>query len=373
MDPDRGTGGPSRKVVEMRFPLSLQALSMAAILAIGATATMAQQQPFGQSPPGAAPKAAAKGGKAATPAAPDQTAAARPVAENPLRARVEQLEEQLVDLQVTIGTLESLARTTGTAASSSTYRGPSPASSGGGDSGAVASRVDGLEIQLRALVGQVEQLSDQIRALNGRRTAAPDPSEARTASAVPPAPRPLPPIGSAPPEPRATPGFGSTTVRPGGNSSGNDGIGQILSEEPSRAQPAAIPQGEAGNPKQLYETAYGYLLQQNYGAAETAFEDFLVRHPSDSLAGNAQYWLGESHFVRGQYKQAAGAFLKGYQAYARSAKAPDSLLKLAMSLDRLGQRDAACTSYGELNTRFPNAPQNVKARADSERRRIGCP
>ena len=90
------------------------------------------------------------------------------------------------------------------------------------------------------------------------------------------------------------------------------------------------------NPKQLYETAYGYLLQRDYGAAEAAFDEFLRRHPNDPLAGNAQYWLGESLYVRGQYRAAAGAFLKGYQTYARSAKAPESLLKLAMSLQRLG-------------------------------------
>ena len=82
---------------------------------------------------------------------------------------------------------------------------------------------------------------------------------------------------------------------------------------------------------------------------------------------------GESHFVRGQYKAAAGAFLKGYQTYAQSAKAPDSLLKLAMSLDRLGQKDAACSSYAELSTKFPNAPASIKSRATSERLRVGCP
>ena len=136
---------------------------------------------------------------------------------------------------------------------------------------------------------------------------------------------------------------------------------------------ALPPAGDGSNPKQLYETAYGYLLQRDYGAAEAAFDDFLKRHPSDSLSGNAQYWLGESHFVRGQYKAAASAFLKGYQTYGQSQKAPDSLLKLAMSLDRLGQRDAACSSYAELNTKFPNAPQSVKARAQSERQRVGCP
>ena len=94
--------------------------------------------------------------------------------------------------------------------------------------------------------------------------------------------------------------------------------------------------------------------------------------PEDPLAGNAQYWLGEALYVRGQYRAAAGAFLKGYQTYAGARKAPESLLKLAMSLQRLGQKDAACSSFGELSTRFPNAPENVKTRAKSERQRIGC-
>ena len=339
----------------MRFEMSCRALAGAAImLAMAGAPVVAQQQP-----------PAAKTTPKSTKSAPAEKPAAAPSAhENPLRTRIEQLEEQLVDLQVTIGTLESLARTTGGSAAA---RGPAPMmSSGGGDGGAVASRVDGLEIQLRALVGQVEQLTDQVRTMNSRRSAAPDGESRIAASPM----RPAAPVQVAP-EPRNVPsaGFGSTTVTPGGG----DPIGGLLSEERARPAPESLPGGDGGSPKQLYETAYGYLLQQNYGAAETAFEDFLGRHPNDSLAGNAQYWLGESHYVRGQYKQAAGAFLKGYQTYGRSAKAPDSLMKLAMSLERLGQKDAACTSYGELNTRFPNAPQNIKTRVDGERRRIGCP
>ncbi|MEO0673196.1 MAG: tetratricopeptide repeat protein, partial [Pseudomonadota bacterium] len=69
---------------------------------------------------------------------------------------------------------------------------------------------------------------------------------------------------------------------------------------------------------------------------------------------------------------AASAFLKGYQTYDRSPKAPDSLLKLAMSLDRLGQKDAACSSFGELSQKFPQAPGHIRSRATSERRRLGC-
>jgi len=113
-------------------------------------------------------------------------------------------------------------------------------------------------------------------------------------------------------------------------------------------------------------------IQRDYSAAETAFDDFLRQYPNHPLAGNAIYWMGESLFVRGQYRAAANSFLKGYQTYGKSEKAPESLLKLAMSLQRLGQKDAACSSFNELNTKFPNAPARVKSAAQSERQRGGC-
>jgi tol-pal system protein YbgF len=285
-----------------------------------------------------------------------------------LRQRVEQLEEQLVDLQVVIGTLESLAKSAGGTTPSPSFR-----SAPGTYSSSEAGRIDGLETQVRALTAQVEQMAEQVRGLDGRRF---------PQSAAPPfGSRDL--IGDASrvrPEAGATtqsgaselPGFGSTTVRPGEG----DPIGHMLSEDAqlgvNRQAALGLPLDQGGNPKQVYETAYGYLLQQNYGAAESGFDEFLKLYPNDPLAGNAQYWLGETYFVRGQYKAAASAFLKGYQSYAKSAKAPESLLKLAMSLDRLGQRDAACSSYTELEARFPTPPAHVKTRAQSERQRLGC-
>ena len=318
------------------------------------------------------PETTKAGGKAGAkaPSAAGASAGTAVAAEGGLKGRVESLEEQLVDMQVVVGTLESLAKSGG-GASAQAFR---ASSSGGADQG----RVDALETQVRSLSSQVQQLSDQVRNMGGvpRRSELPSANSSVQAA--------------------ASPAFGSTTVTPGG-----DAIGGLIDGAPSPAgsplppvssqapvssqtgalgatqQPvatAALPAaGDASDPKQLYETAYGYLLQRDYGAAEVAFDEFLKKFPGDSLSGNAQYWLGESHFVRGQYKAAAGAFLKGYQTYAQNAKAPDSLLKLAMSLDRLGQKDAACSSFSELNSKFPNAPQNVKARAQSERQRVGCP
>jgi tol-pal system protein YbgF len=290
-----------------------------------------------------------------------------------LQARVQSLEEQLVDMQVIVGTLESLAKNGGATAA------PFPASTAGGDGD--AARIEGLETQIRALTAQVQQLSDQVRNMGGtpRRSEVPAAADTTLAAAQGEYPQAEP----APAAPAA--GFGSTTV-----ASADDAIGGLLDNQgaphPAAATPGATAQSPSpvataalapasetsNNPKQLYETAYGFLLQRDSGAAETAFNEFLTKFPRDSLSGNAQYWLGETHFVRGQYKAAAGAFLKGYQTYAQSTKAPDSLLKLAMSLDRLGQKDAACSSFAELASKFPTAPQSVKARAQSERQRVGC-
>ena len=304
-----------------------------------------------------------------------------------LKQRVEQLEEQLVDMQVVVGTLESLARGGGAASASPAAQGEAPSYGGGG---ADSVRLDGLETQVRALAAQIEQLTEQVRAL--WRTAAPRRMPARS------------PPGRA--RQRST--RRARRRRPlrldNGDGGTGDAIGGLIENDAPDAAPArttaaelapahrygqpaparlrllapqrrlpaahaaAVPPSnpaDAGNPKQLYETAYGYLMQRDYGAAQSAFEDFLTRYPSDSLAGNAQYWLGEAHFVRGEYKAAAGAFLKGYQNYAGNARAADSLLKLAMSLDRLGQKDAACSSYSELIDAVPRCARRTSKSAPS--------
>ena len=126
----------------------------------------------------------------------------------------------------------------------------------------------------------------------------------------------------------------------------------------------------ASSPKELYETAYGYLLQQDYPSAEAAFDEFLRRHPNDRLAADAQYWLGETLYVQRRYKPAGQAFLKVIEKHQASNKVPNSILKLAQTLDQLGQKD--CALFEELETRHPNAPADVKSKARALRQKVGC-
>ncbi len=281
---------------------------------------------------------------------PAETGGAASSTEAGLRQRVEQLEEQLVDLQVVVGTVESLARTGGPSTASTAFRAGQPV--GGGGTGADAGRIAALETQVQALTSQLEQMAEQLRQLQSG------------------APR-----GPSGPAPRAggpaTPGgFGTTTVTPG-----SDPIASIINQDRGPApQRAAAAQTMDASPagRQQYEQAYSLLLQQNYPAAETGFSEFLQRFPQDEMAPNAQFWLGETFFVRSQWDAAAAAFLKVAQAHPKSDKAPDSLAKFAMSMERKGNRPAACRALQELKVRYPNPPAHVRTWEAAERKRAGC-
>lgn len=127
-----------------------------------------------------------------------------------------------------------------------------------------------------------------------------------------------------------------------------------------------------GTSAERYAFAVGLLRQGDYEQAEKAFNEFMVEHPSDDLTDNARYWLAESYYVRGLYVQAAEFFMKGYQANALAAKAPDMLLKLGMSLAKLDKNKDACASFAKLLGDFPKASRRILEKVVFESKNIGC-
>lgn len=125
-------------------------------------------------------------------------------------------------------------------------------------------------------------------------------------------------------------------------------------------------------PQQQYEYATGLLQRGAYPEAEIALKSFVGEHPKDPLAGNAQYWLGETYYVRSDFKNAAVAFAEGYQKYPKSSKAADNLLKLGMSLGQTGRNPDACTAFRQLDKQFPDASQAIKDRAARAKQRYKC-
>ena len=134
-------------------------------------------------------------------------------------------------------------------------------------------------------------------------------------------------------------------------------------------QPYALP---GANADEQYQYAFDLMRQTKYDEAEKALSTFVDDYPDHPLAGNASYWLGEAYYVRKDYNNAALTFAQTFQKYPQSGKAPDSLLKLGMSLAALGETADACKALHELKVRYPKAPEGTKQRAAKEWAKNGC-
>jgi tol-pal system protein YbgF len=166
----------------------------------------------------------------------------------------------------------------------------------------------------------------------------------------------------------------------GGVPGSSPGVGAIGEPPPGGGDPDSVESaaldgnqmgGVGGSPEQVYESAYDQYTNRQFGEAEAGFRLFLSRHRDHELAGNAQYWLGETYYVQGKYKDAARNFLAGFQTYPKSARAANALLKLGMSLNKLGQKEQACGAFAEVPKKYP-AAADARNQALREMKRAGC-
>ncbi len=135
---------------------------------------------------------------------------------------------------------------------------------------------------------------------------------------------------------------------------------------------AAVAAPVGGDPQAQYDEALRLLNVGSFDAAGAALESLVAQHPQHSVSGSAKYWLGDMHLRLGRYNDAAKAFLESFKGWPEGAKAPDSLLKLGMTLAGLGQREEACLTFTEFPSRYPNASQSLLQRAEIEAKRTQC-
>jgi tol-pal system protein YbgF len=148
------------------------------------------------------------------------------------------------------------------------------------------------------------------------------------------------------------PAFGATPGGGGGAVAGGAAAGAAAAVRPS------------GTDQQNYQAAFDMISARRYEEAGAAFETFLTHFPTSPLADNAQYWLAETHYVRGQFNDALPEFRKVIEQYPQSAKLPDALLKVGYCQIELGDRNAARTSLQEVMRQFPDT---TAARLASQR------
>ena len=124
--------------------------------------------------------------------------------------------------------------------------------------------------------------------------------------------------------------------------------------------------------KDLYENALNDLKNNKLSDAEVKFSQFLNTYPDNTLAGNAQYWLGEVYYKQQNFTKAAVAFKDGYSKYPQGVKGPDCLLKLGMSMKALGKKEEACTAFVNLPAVFDKVSSDISSKAKKEAEALGC-
>lgn len=113
-----------------------------------------------------------------------------------------------------------------------------------------------------------------------------------------------------------------------------------------------------------YQAAYDLLSpqQRRYQEAAAAFAAFLDKYPQDELAPNAQYWLGEAHYVSQHNAEALAAFEVVLERFPASAKAPGALFKIGRLQQAAGNGAAARASYERILKDYPDSPAAGLAR-----------
>tara|TARA_B100000945_G_scaffold291020_1_gene265185 strand:- start:257 stop:1216 length:960 start_codon:yes stop_codon:yes gene_type:complete len=125
-------------------------------------------------------------------------------------------------------------------------------------------------------------------------------------------------------------------------------------------------------PKEQYEFAISFMKIGDYETAEFALKEFIEKNQDHDLAGNAQYWYGETFRIRQLYSDAATAYLDGYQNYPKSDKAPDNLLKLGITMVQLGEKEQGCTMITGIKKQYPKASKSVLQKAQYEQKKFNC-
>src|SRR6185436_7769899 len=80
-----------------------------------------------------------------------------------------------------------------------------------------------------------------------------------------------------------------------------------------------------GDDRANYQAAFDLLKDGKYPEAISGFKQFLTKFPTSALADNAQYWLGEAHYVTKAYPDALRDFRTVLEKNPDSRKTPDAL------------------------------------------------
>lgn len=110
---------------------------------------------------------------------------------------------------------------------------------------------------------------------------------------------------------------------------------------------------------EAYNLIQKTIRENKLSIAIEQIEKFLQKFPDSSLKPNLLYWAGEISRTQQEQERAASYFLSVYTQYPSHQKAPESLLKLALTLKDLGKISEAKSTLKRLTTEYPHLDNNL--------------
>lgn len=116
-----------------------------------------------------------------------------------------------------------------------------------------------------------------------------------------------------------------------------------------------------------YDSALATLKKGQYDQALAEFRQFLKQHPNSRYADNAQYWIGEVHYVNRRFTDALKEFESVIKRYPDSLKVADARLKIGFINYELKQWDAARSALSRVTRDYPDSTPARLARERLQR------
>ena len=136
---------------------------------------------------------------------------------------------------------------------------------------------------------------------------------------------------------------------------------------PSAAASATPPAGMSA--KQLYDSAQRDRSGGQLDLATQEYQQYLQYYGTTELAPNAQFYIGQIHYDRGEFPAALEAFDAVLERFSENNKTPDAMYMKGMTLLRSGQRNQAATEFLNVIQEYPNSEVADKAKA--QRKALG--
>ncbi len=116
----------------------------------------------------------------------------------------------------------------------------------------------------------------------------------------------------------------------------------------------------------LYRDAYETFHKGDLEGARRKFEAFLKQYPNAELSDNAQFWIGETYYLKKDYEKAILEYEKAIVRYPEGDKIPPAMFKQALAFLELGDKTNARNLLKRVIEKYPRSDQAQLAKKKLE-------